>query len=558
MKTKFNKFPIGISSFKEVIENNYYYVDKTLFIQDLLDAWGKVVLFPRPRRFGKTLNISTLKYFFEKTGENKEHLFKGLAIHKTKIFTKHFSKYPVIFLTFKDIKAPDFESSIENIYRLIRDEFLRHEKGIHKNASGIAGEDLVIFERILTNNANTSDYTTSLKLLSKLLYLAYDNTKAIVLIDEYDTPIQAGYSEGYYEEIINFFKPFLGSILKDNDDYLEKAALTGILRVSKESIFSDLNNIEVYTILENSFATHFGFTLDECKKLLDDFGMGDRYDAVLDWYNGYTFGDNTILNPWSVINFVNRKTFDVYWANTSSNDVIRTLVENSLSFKRDLELLLKGENIERVINSYITFRKSGFDFDDELLYSFLFFSGYLKYTKKRLEEGEYTCSLAIVNREVSYIFNTIIKKWTAEKIGNYKINIMLSSLTSGDMETFEEIFSEFIRDTLSYFDTAKTPENVYHAFLLGLLVNLTDYEVASNREAGYGRVDIMVYHKTDRQKPAIIMELKKVLSKETPEIAIDKALAQIIEKDYMSRLKKKGYKNIIAFGLVVDGEKVWL
>ena len=548
------KLPIGISNFEELIEEDFYYVDKTNFISEIIDASAKVILLPRPRRFGKTLNLSMLNYFFD-VEKSSIKLFDDLNISKNENAMNHCSKYPIIFISFKDVKEDSFEKSFIRIRRLVSNEFNRY----HKKLLSL---DLTTIEKKRVNNileerADMVDTGDAFKFLSKLLTKAY-NQKCMVLIDEYDTPIQAGFLKGYYDEIVDFFKTFMGAVLKDNDINLYKGVLTGILRISKESIFSDLNNIEVYTLLNKEFNDGFGFTTDEVKQMLEEYKLGLTFSEVEKWYDGYKIGDSTIFNPWSLLNFVNRKEIDVYWANTSSNDIIRILVENSDGFQDDLKYLLKGQTVERVINPNITFKDKDLNFNEEMLYSFLFFSGYLKYTSKRWVEGEHICNLAIVNQECHYIFNKIISNWVSEKFSNPKLRVLLKSLIDGELDVFEEIFSEFVCDTMSFYDTAKSIESVYHAFFLGLLVNLTDYEVISNEESGYGRVDIMLLHKIDKSRLALVIELKKIRMNETKDSALQSAVKQIKDREYVSKVKKRGYENILSFGVVFDGKRVWV
>ena len=349
----------------------------------------------------------------------------------------------------------------------------------------------------------------------------------------------------------------MGAVLKDNDVNVYKAVLTGILRISKESIFSDLNNIEVYTLLDSEFSDKFGFTTNEVKKLLSDYTLIEQFEEVDNWYDGYCIGGTTIFNPWSLLNFTDSRKFDVYWANTSSNEIIKTLVENSDTFREDLKYLLNGESLKRVINPNITFKDRDFNFKEEMLYSFLFFSGYLKYTAKEFVEGEHICQLSIVNQECHYIFKKIISNWITDSFSNRKLRILLKSLIEGDLDIFEELFSEFIRDTMSLYDTGKSIESVYHAFFLGLLVNLGDYEVISNEESGYGRVDIMILHKKDKKRLALVIELKKIRMKETKDSALESAIKQIGDMEYIAKVQKRGYNNILSFGVVFDGKRVW-
>ena len=550
------KLPIGKSDFKSIIEEGFYYVDKSAFIKEILDSSAGVILLPRPRRFGKTLNLSMLRYFFD-IEEKSKNLFDTLAISNDERIMRECNKYPIIYITFKDVKEHNIDATLSKIYSLIRSEFGEHEKIIASIIDEVSKEDRENYYRVINREASQGLYENAIKLLSKLLTLAY-NQKCIILIDEYDTPIQTGFIKGYYEEIVGFFKTFMGTVLKDNDRYLQKAVLTGILKVSKESIFSDLNNIKVYTLLDKEFSDKFGFSSDEVKKMLKDYDLDTTFTEVNQWYNGYNIGGTTIFNPWSLLNYLDNKRFDVYWANTSSNDIIRVLVEHSDSFREDLQYLLKGQSVEKVINPNITFKEKDFNFNEEMLYSFLFFSGYLKCQDKVFKEGEYYCNLTIVNIECQYIFKKIISNWISEKFSNPRLRLLLKSLTDGDLELFEEIFSEFVRDTLSFYDTAKSIESVYHAFFLGLLLNLNDYEVISNEEAGYGRVDIMLLHKSDKEKRAFVIELKKIRVSETKDTALESAIKQIEDREYISKVEKRGYKNIVSFGVVFDGKRVWV
>ncbi|CAA6820639.1 MAG: Unknown protein [uncultured Sulfurovum sp.] len=552
------KIPIGISDFKEIIEENFYYIDKSKLIAEVIDNGAKVILLPRPRRFGKTLNLGMLNYFFDKSENNKE-LFKKLNIAQNSDAMQHCHTYPIIYITFKDVKEQSIEASREKIYALIREAFGKHEKSIEKIIDTCSKEDRDNYTNIINRKASHTLYENSFKFLSKLLTKAH-NQKCIILIDEYDTPIQTAFLKGYYEEMVGFFKTFMGAVLKDNDVNLYKAVLTGILRISKESIFSDLNNIKVYTLLDNPFSDKFGFTSSEVKEMLKSYNLSENFEEVNQWYNGYKIGETTIFNPWSLLNYSDGGAFDIYWANTSSNDIIRILVENSDGFRDDLKYLLKGETVEKVINPNITFKDRDFNFNEEMLYSFLFFSGYLKYTSKAFIKGKHFCHLAIVNIECQYIFENIISNWISEKFSNPKLRVLLKSLTDGDLKLFEKIFSEFVRDTLSFYDTGKNVESVYHAFFLGLLVNLSDYEVISNKEAGYGRVDIIVLHKEDKEKLALVIELKTIdeFEEESKEKALISAVKQIEEKAYVSEVQKKGYKHILAFGVVFDGKRVWV
>ena len=554
------RIALGISDFKSLRDNKAYFVDKSFFIKEVIDENFQTILLPRPRRFGKTLNLSMLKIFFEKEKQNKSYLFDNLTIAKEPEFKDHFNRYPVIFLSFKDVKENNFEVAFDKIKKLIKAEFSKNSY-LLKNPN-FKKEDKIIFEDILYEKTGMVDYSNALLYLSKWLY-EYHNEKVIILIDEYDTPIQSAFFSGFYDEMINFFRNFLSAGLKDNS-YLFKAVLTGILRVARESIFSGLNNIGTYTILDTEFETSFGFTEPEVFKMLDDYEIGEFKDGVKKWYDGYIFGsDTTIYNPWSILNFVSKKekVFEPFWVNTSSNDIIRDLVINSsMSIKKEFEYLLEDIPITKQIDSAIVFRD--IEKNETSLYSFLLFCGYLKPFEKKVVVGENICKLLIPNLEVKTIFRKAFLNWFNQSFVNEKLQIMLKSLITGDLKLFERLLSEFVLTTLSYFDTAgKNIEAVYQAFVLGLLVSLpaSSYEVNSNKESGFGRYDISIIPK-DLSKKAIIMELKTIddFYEETKEEALDSAVKQLVEKKYETEILKRGIKDILRFGVVFDGKRVWI
>ena len=551
------RLPIGISDFRRVIIDNNYFVDKSLIIQELINSNAQITLLPRPRRFGKTLNLSMIRYFFENREESEE-LFKDLAIYQTEEFKQHLNRYPVIFLSFKDIKQHSFEASYSKLYSLIQEEFMRHFEEI--DIDGLNFLDKLNYMNILEGKATQQNIENSISLLSKLLSQRY-NQSVVILIDEYDTPIHASYLHGYYNEFIEFIRNLLSGAFKDND-YLYRGVITGILRVSRESIFSGLNNIATHSIVDYEYSNKFGFTIDETKQILSDFGLSDKYDEVSDSYNGYKIGSDTIFNPWSIINFVADKKHRLlpYWANTSSNELLKHLINiSSLNFKKSLESWLNGESIRTQIDSNIVF--SEIEKNDKNIYSLLFFSGYLKCVNKELIDKTYHCDLAIPNKEVHYIFRNIISSWLNESFRDDRLRVLLNALVSGEIKLFEKLFSEFVLETLSFYDVnQKNEEAVYHAFLLGILISLNDYEVISNRESGLGRVDIILLHKEDKSRLAIIMELKTIdeFEEETKEKALDKALKQIEEKKYEIEVKKRGYSHILKMGVVFDGKRVWV
>ncbi|MEJ8553124.1 AAA family ATPase [Tepidibacter sp. Z1-5] len=548
------KLPIGISDFKKLITEGHYYVDKSLFIKEIIDDGSEVILIPRPRRFGKTLNMSILKYFFENTKVDNKYLFKDLKINEFKEIMDTQGKYPVIYITFKDIKFSNWEDCNNGIKTLISSLYEKHDYLVKENF--LSELQTNYYNKVISGNVNMVELCQSLKMLTKYL-CEYHNEKAIVLIDEYDVPIQSGYLDNYYDKIIEFMRVFLGSALKDNE-YLKRGILTGILRIAKESIFSGLNNLHVCTILKKHYTKHFGFSQEEVEQILKYYNIEYKIDDIKKWYNGYNFGDNVIYNPWSILNYIKNHNdgFRPYWVNTSSNDLVKiVLTKAGETVKKELEDLIQGKNIVKQINEDIVMKE--IENGAENVWSFLLFSGYLKVIKEDLKMGRSFCTLEIPNLEVKYLYEEIIMSWFKESINSEKFNYMLKSLTTGDIETFEEILSEYLIKSASYFDIEES-EKFYHAFVLGILVALNeDYEVKSNRESGYGRYDIMVIPK-DQTKLAIIIEFKKVSKrrKETLETAVDKAIAQIKDRNYRQELVDRGINNIIELGIAFEGKEV--
>lgn len=545
--------PIGVSDFIDIIEENLYLVDKSLMVKDLLEDGSKVILLTRPRRFGKTLNISMIKNFFQKTEEDRGYLFKNLKIWKYENATKHFGKYPVIYITFKDLKDNNFEKMYEKLKEIVSIEYGKHGYLV---SSGILNQaEIMYYNDILLKKASEAQYETSLKNLSEYL-CRYHKQKVMILVDEYDVPIQSGYLNNFYEQVIEFIRNFLSGGLKDNEN-LYKAVLTGILRIAKESIFSGLNNLNAYTILNTKYSEYFGFTEREVEEILTYYGIEAKMKDVKSWYNGYIFGEEVIYNPWSILKYIdNYKTsFQPYWVNTSSNDLVKKLLtKGGEKVKEELESLIKGENLVKTVNQDIVMHE--IDNGTENVWSFMLFSGYLKTVSKEITEGEFICNLAIPNLEVRYLYKQIILGWFKESITNDKFTFMLESLINGDIESFEDILSEFVYKSVSYFDTEEKNESFYHALVLGMLTGLGEtYEVKSNRESGYGRYDVMVIPK-DKSRLGIVMEFKKVnkRKKETLEIAIESALKQLKDKDYKEELLSRGIKNILQIGIAFDGK----
>ena len=481
---------IGQSDYKNLLDDNCYYIDKTLLIKEMIDSGSQVILFPRPRRFGKTLNLSMLRYYFEKTTEDNSYLFKDYAIwRQSEEYTNEQGRYPVIFLTFKDIKQVNWEETYNKIKLLISQEYRRHDylEEILKE------EEKQEFKNIMSKTAKKEEYENSLKNLSSYLE-KYHNKKVMLLIDEYDTPIQAGYVEKYYDKIIGFMRGLLCGVLKDNTS-LKKGIFTGILRVAKESIFSGMNNLEVSTIVSNQFDDKFGLLEEEVEQMLKEFGIPEKMVNVKKWYNGYKFGKSFVYNPWSIINYVKKhdEGLKPYWVNTSSNDVIRQMItRSSEAVKKELGELIEGKSIIKQVNENIVF--GDIEKSSNTIWNFLLFSGYLKAENIKMVEEVMCCDLSIPNKEVLYLYKEIIMDWFNESIYSDKLETMLRALTTGDTELFEDIFSEFVMKTFSYFDpSGEAPENIYHAFVLGLLINLDKtHEVKSNGESGTGRYDVML------------------------------------------------------------------
>jgi len=553
------KLPVGVSDFKKIIRDNYYYVDKTLFIKEIIEKGDSILLLPRPRRFGKTLNLSMLKYFYDcRPGEEENKtLFHSLAIQKAgRTVLDKMGKHPVIFLSFRSIKELDWESCISKTKQLIQKEYLSHDYLLDSPELKAAEKDYL--KKLIDLKGNKGDYENSLENLLIFLSRHYGE-RAVILIDEYDAPIHAGFIHGYYDEVVNFMRNFLCGGLKDTDPYLEKGVLTGIMRIAKESIFSGLNNPGVYTLLSEEFDDKFGFTEKEVETLLKDFQIMDRYAEVQKWYNGYRFGDRIIYNPWSIISFLAGKAKEckTYWINTSDNQVIESLLSRGgTELKKELEQLIRGESIEKAVDDNIILKHV--TTREDLLWSFLLMGGYLKQTPIRRDEvsGKMYYTLSIPNMEVKTVYVQIIEHYFATRIENSKLEFMLKSLLEGDIDVFEEIFSEYVMKSMSFFDMAVEPEKVYHAFVMGLLLWLSPaYEIKSNRESGYGRYDIMIIPR-ETEKLGFIIEFKKTRKKETLESAVKSALEQIENKKYETELIERGIKSYKKLAIVFSGKEV--
>ncbi len=531
------RLPIGISDFKRLIEEKYYYVDKTLLIKEFLENTGTIALIPRPRRFGKTLNLSMLRYFFEQSSFDHSYLFKNTAIWQETDYKSLQGQYPVISLTFKDIKEDSWESTYAKIREVIATEFERHFPIIQES---LPDYNLKKYTTLLSENANEEAYSTSLLFLSRVLF-NYHKKRVIVLIDEYDAPIHEGYANNYYDRIVKFLRSLLTSVFKDNI-YLERGVLTGILRAAKEGIFSGLNNLSSYTLINKQFQDKFGFTSQEVKSILKDQKLSDKIHEIQTWYNGYLFGSTTIYNPWSVLMCASeRGLLQPYWLNTSDNQLVKKLITVSdEEVKKDLELLLSDQTIEKTIDEAIIF--PGIEKDPAALWSLLLFTGYLTYTHLELKEGLTTVTLTIPNKEIMILYKNLIKSIFETSLPSPNAAALLKSLTTGDAISFAELLQKFISSSVSVYDLpSNEPEKSYHLFVLGLLVLLSDnYEIKSNRESGHGRYDIMIIPKKIT-KLGIVIEFKKVSSNETLELAAQKMKFNISFSQFIQQIQIFSY-----------------
>ena len=553
------KLPIGISDYKKLIEEDYYYVDKTDFIRQIIEEGSLITLLPRPRRFGKTLNLSTLRYFFERTeGNVYRPLFKGKNIEQWKDFDRYQGKYPVILVTLKDCKADSFDQFLMMFGQELQNEFLRHKYLLEDPRT----EPVYIhdFNAIIEKQATEVQLQNSLLMLSTMLTTHW-GMPPLVLLDEYDTPIHVAFDKGYYDRMIGFMRNFMSLVFKDNTDIF-RGVITGILRVSKESIFSGLNNIAVFSLLDRPVCTSFGFTQEETNTLLNDYSLGDWSDSVKQWYDGYLFGGLTVYNPWSVLNYIMYDgVLAPYWVNTGSDVLLRHLLADGPSqIRMGVESLIQGEPIRSVINDKLAF-------PDLLakpsnIWSFMLFSGYLKATDPVLNNDDLIeYELQIPNREVKTVYRTIIQSWIdGGPVKNDRLELMLQALKENNMPIFQRTLNDFVVNTLSYYDTSgREPEKVYQAFLLGMLVSSGAYEVSSNRESGLGRYDILLRPR-DLSRQGVIMELKLYdpMYDESVESVLDSALRQIEDKQYAATLRAAGVTDILKMAITFDGKRVWV
>ena len=534
---------IGVSDFKHLIEEDFYYFDKTKFIDEIIKDGAQVKLFTRPRRFGKTLNMSMLKYFFDikKADENRK-LFKDLYIEKTESF-KEQGQYPVIFLSLKDLKATTWEEMERKIIITLSD-FLSEYEYLLNELTGINFENL---KNIIYKKAGIDDLTTTLKFLTKILYEKY-NKKIVVLVDEYDSPLVSAYINGYYEKAKNFFKTFYSLVLKDNN-YLQMGVLTGIIRVIKAGIFSDLNNLRTYTILSDVYTDSYGLTEEEVEKSLKDYGIEAEISKVKDWYDGYKFGDSEVYNPWSILNFLQDKKLRAYWVDTSGNDLINNVLKmRNKNIITALERLFNGEGLRQNISGTSDLSKI---LSDDEIWELLLFSGYLT-VEEKINQDNYI--LRLPNKEVKSLFRkTFIETYIAR---GSKLSFLMESLIENKIEDYEENLQEILLTSVSYNDTKKGNEAFYHGLIMGMGLYLEgEYITKSNIESGLGRYDFLIEPK-NKSKRAFIMEFKSTDNIEKLEEVSKEALKQIEDKKYDISLKQNGIKEITYIGIAFCGKQI--
>ena len=537
------RLAIGVSDFKKIIEGDFYYFDKTKFIEEIIKDGSEVKLFARPRRFGKTLNMSMLKYFFdiENKEENKE-IFKDLYIEKTEAF-KEQGQYPVIFLSLKDLKALTWEQMEKAIKSAISRLFSEYKYLLND----LDKFDTLAFENILLKNTELEDLKEALKFLTRILYEKY-NKKVVVLIDEYDSPLVSAYINGYYEKAKDFFKTFYSTVLKDNS-YLQMGVLTGIIRVIKAGIFSDLNNLSTYTILSDVYTDSYGLTEEEVEKSLKYYGIEQEISNVKDWYDGYKFGDSEVYNPWSILNFLRFKELRAYWVDTSGNDLIKDVLKKiTKNTIEALERLFNGEGLKQNISGTSDLSKL---LSEEELWELMLFSGYLT-VEEKIDHKNYV--LRLPNKEIKELFrDTFLEKYFGR---GSKLLYLMEALTENRIDEYEERLQEILLTSVSYNDTKKGNEAFYHGLIMGMGLYLEgEYITKSNIESGLGRYDFVIEPK-NKTKRAFIMEFKATDSVENLEEVSKEALRQIEDKKYDISLKQNGIKDITYMGIAFCGKQI--
>ena len=556
---------IGIQDFEKIREKNVFYIDKTDFIREWWENGDDVTLITRPRRFGKTLNMSMVEHFFSVDYANRGDLFDGLSIWQDEKYRNIQGTYPVISLSFARVKETNYTDTREKICEIIRNLYIKYS--FIRESDVMTTADRNFFDKILADEISNTNATSSLYQLAGYLYRYYGK-KVIILLDEYDTPMQEAYVNGFWDELVAFTRSLFNSTFKTNP-WLERAIMTGITRVSKESIFSDLNNPEVVTTTSDKYATSFGFTEEEVFAALDECGLSGQKEKVKQWYDGFTFGKHKdIYNPWSILNFLDKKTFMTYWANTSSNSLVGKLIrEGSRRVKESFERLLSGETIKTPIDEQIVYNQ--LDGNEDAIWSLLLASGYLKVISYddlgELKYGaEQTYELTLTNHEVRLMFEGMVRGWFKNARGDY--NDFINAMLHDDIDAMNEYMNRVVLSTFSYFDTGKRPsgaepERFYHGFVLGLLVDLQDrYVITSNRESGFGRYDVMIKPKEPEKQDAYILEFKVFNSRKESSLedTVAADLRQIEEKQYAAVLLERGIarEHIHSYGFAFEGKKV--
>ncbi len=543
---KHKPLPIGVEDFKRLVDNGYYFVDKTLMIKELLENKETVNLFTRPRRFGKTLNMSMLQRFFEATEKSNAYLFDGLKIAAYPEYMVYQGQYPVISISLKSMKRASYQEAYFEYVKLLSDEFERHETILQSDA--VSEEDKLEFQKIKRRIAEPKEYNSAVKLLSKCLQKVYQKN-VIILIDEYDVPLENAYHEGFYDDMTNLIRSCFESALKTNPS-LEFAVLTGCLRVSRESIFTGLNNLKTYSITKNKFSQYFGFTQEEMKEILQAFSLEQYAGTIANWYDGYRFGLTEIYNPWSVLNCIDSYlqndmvACEPYWSNTSSNRIVKRLIEESNERTKSMvEELINGTPIHTQIFEDVTY--GTIDVNQDYIWSFLLFTGYLKIISCETIGDETYYDMVIPNVEIKSIYKNTIRSWFIDHVNRDSRTDILESVIHADAEKLEDLLCTWLTNTISCFDEQ---ENYYHGFVTGLVSGFNGYMVVSNRESGNGRFDLVVKQRS-RWHHAAILEFKVVEKYNQMTKACEDALKQIEEKDYEASLRDEQYENIAKLGI---------
>jgi len=548
------KLPIGISDFQKLIQGRYEFADKSNFIKEIVNDGAEVILITRPRRFGKTLNMSMLQYFLQSNYPQEQNLFEGLAVSEDVEFCKTYqNQYPIIFISFKDIKKSNFVDAYADITKLIKKLYASHEYLLEGDI--LPEHEKHTFISLLNQDGIKTDVEGAIEQLSAYMTKKF-NQKPILLIDEYDTPIQAAYMNGYYDEMIELMRSIMGQALKDNI-HITKAILTGITRVAQESLFSGVNNFIAYSLLQKKYGQYFGFTEAEVIGLLNKSEYVIPLQGIKEWYNGYRVGDYTLYNPWSIINCLNNEgILKPYWLNTADNSLLKSLVSNaSTVVKRRFEELLQGKSVEAPLMENLVF--ADLNQKEDVLWSFLLYVGYLNVLSTRRQGYLLLAEIAIPNKEVGCIYDEMISEWFSKAISLETYDEFVNSISTGDMERFEVILSAYLIQSGSYFDfNVNTPEQVFHGFILGLVLGLRDsYIIKSNQEGGYGRFDVVLIP-NDKKKNGVLIEFKTADRPELLESRAKEALEQIKLKKYTAIFEQHGIKSALAIGLAFCGKQV--